>query len=111
MDIPALFTTTFWNGLARSYLPELVTILTATIVVLLDRPVRRQVHRLTKSYNRVLRFLIFAAVCSFGYAALSVGCAFLVRFTLTVQKGQYMAPIAFAILIVVGIVAERQKQI
>ncbi len=110
MTLKALLTLTFWNGLARAHLSELVLVLSAAIVVLLDRPVRRLVHRATRRYHRVLRFLVFLVVCSFGYAALTLACAWLLRVALTLNRGQLMAPLTLAIFLVVGIVAERQKQ-
>ena len=110
MTIKALFTLAFWNGLARAHLPELVMVLAAAVVVLLDRPIRRLVHRATRRYHGALRFLVFLAVCSFGYAALTLACAWLLKSALAINRGQLMAPLALAVLIIVGIVAERQKQ-
>jgi hypothetical protein len=45
-----------------------------------------------------------------GYAALALGTAWALKEGLTFSRGAYMAPIAFGILIIVAVGAERQKQ-
>lgn len=111
MDLPNIMTLSFWNHLAGSYLTELIMVLTAAIVVLLDRQVRKLVNRFTKSHGRALRIAVFLLVCSVGYAALSLGTAWALREGLTFRQGAYMAPIVLGILVVVAIGAERQKQV
>ncbi len=110
MSLPDLLSLAFWNQLAGSHLSELVMVLTAAIVVLLDRHIRRLVNQFTKSHGRVVRFLAFLVVCSAGYAALALGTAWALREGLTLHKGIYMAPIALGILVIVAVGAERQKQ-
>lgn len=111
MDLPDFFTLGFWNRLAGGHFPELVMVLTAALVVLLDRHVRRMVNRFTSSHSRIFRFFVFLGVCSVGYAALALGVAWLLRAGLTLYNGAYMAPIAAGVLLVVAIEAQRQKQI
>jgi hypothetical protein len=110
MSLPNFLTLPFWNNLASGHLSELIMVLTAAIIVLLDRHIRKLVNQHTKSHGRVVRFLIFLAVCSAGYAALALGTSWALRQGLTLHRGAYMAPIALAILVVVAIGAERQKQ-
>jgi hypothetical protein len=109
-NLPEFLTLPFWNHLAKGNLPELVMVLTAAVVVLLDRHVRRLVHKFTTSHGPVFKFFTFLAVCSVGYASLALGAAWLLRSGLTLSRGSYMAPIAFAILLIVAIEAQRQKQ-
>jgi hypothetical protein len=111
MNVSNLFTLAYWNHLARAHLPELIMILAAAIVVLLDRPIRRSVHRIARPHGALLRFLIFLMVCSFGYAAITLGCAALLKIVLTINRGALMAPIALGILIAIGIIAERQREL
>lgn len=111
MDISRFLTLPFWNHLAKAHLSELVMVLTAAVVVLLDRQIRKLVNRFTRGHGRIFRFVVFLLVCSVGYAALSLGTAWALREGLTFQKGAYMAPIALGILVLVAIEAERQKQI
>lgn len=111
MDISNLLTLPFWNGLAKAHLPELIMILTAAVVVLADRYIRRMVHKMTSSYNRILRFVVFLFVCTIGYSGLALGAAWLVRIGLMFKGGVYMAPVAAGILLVVALEAQRQRQI
>lgn len=100
----------YWNNLARGHQSELILILTAAIVVLLDRHVRKLVNQFTKSHGRLVRFMAFLAVCTVGYAILALGTAWALKEGLAIHKGAYMAPIAFGILVIVAVGAERQKQ-
>ena len=111
MNLASFFTLSYWNGLARAHLSTLVMVLAAVIVVLLDQPVRHTVREISKPYHRFVKFLIFTAVCSFGYAAITVGCAALIKAVLSMHKGAFMAPLAIAIFIVSGVIAERQRHI
>ena len=111
MSLPEFLTLPFWNNLARGHQTELIMVLTATIIVLLDRHIRTLVNQFTKSHGRVIRFLVFLTVCSAGYAALALGTAWALKVGLTFHKGAYMAPIAFGILVIVALSAERQKQL
>lgn len=111
MTLPNFLTLPFWNQLARAHLPELVLVLTAAILVLSDRYLRKMVNNFTKSHGRIFRFLVFLFVCSFGYAALTLGVAWLLRSALTMKGGIYMSPMAFGILLIVAFEAQRQRQI
>ena len=98
MTLPEFATLPFWNQLARAHLPELIMVLTAAVVVLLDRYVRRVVNKFTSSHGRVFRFFVFLFVCSVGYSAISLGTAWLLRSGLTIKGGIYVAPVALGIL-------------
>ena len=110
MTIEQLGTLAFWNGLVRPHLTEIVLILTAGLVALLDRYVRRLVTGWTSSFNRVTRFLAFLLMCGVGYAALALGVSFALREGLALKGGMYMAPAVLALLVVMAIEAQRQKQ-
>ena len=111
MNLPHFFTLPFWNQLAQAHKTELIMVLTAAIVVLLDRQAKRMINRFTKSHGRFFRFGIFLLVCSVGYTALSLGTAWALKEGLDFQKGAYTAPITLCILIIVAISAERQRQV
>ena len=104
-------TLAFWNNLARSHLSDIVMILSAIILVLLDKPVRQVVDSIYKPKSRLFRFVLFVIVCSFGYAALAVVTARVLRFVLVMNGGAYIAPFAIVILIATGIIAAKQKHI
>jgi len=110
MNLFDLTTLGYWNSLARAHLPELVMVLTAATVALADRYLRRLVHRATASWNKALRFAAFLGACSVGYAVLALGLAWLLRAGLTMREGVYMAPAAAALLLLISIEAQRQRQ-
>ncbi len=110
MTVPEFWTLLFWNHLARAHLPELVMVLTAAVVVLTDRYVRRLVNKFTASHGVVFRFFVFLFVCSVGYAGLALGASWLLRSGLTWNGGMYMAPVALGVLLIVALEAQRQRQ-
>ncbi|MBN2716826.1 MAG: DUF3392 family protein [Deltaproteobacteria bacterium] len=111
MDFTELLTMSYWNQLAQNHLPELVMVLTATVVVVLDRYIRKVISKATASFNVVARFMVFLLVCSVGYAVMALAVAWALRAGITVHGGVYAAPAVAAILLVVAIEAQRQKQI
>jgi len=111
MNVPEFLTLPFWNSLAKAHFTELVLVLTAAVVVLLDRQFRKLINQFTKSHGPAFRFAVFLAVCSVGYSALALGTAWALREGLAIHKGIYMAPIALGVIIIVAVGAERQKQI
>ena len=111
MDFSQFVTMNYWNELAQNHLPELVMVLTATVVVVLDRYVRKMISKATASFNMVARFFVFLLVCSVGYAAMALAVAWALRAGITIHGGVYAAPAVAAILLVVAIEAQRQKQI
>ena len=111
MNLAQILSLPYWNQAARAHLSEIIVVLTAAILVLLDRQVRRLVNSFTKAHGRVFRFAVFLAVCSAGYAALALGTAWALREGLSVAKGAYTAPMVLGILVLVAISAERQKQL
>ena len=111
MSLDSLITLGYWNALAKSHLPELVMVLTAAVVTLLDRYVRKHLSKLTSSRGVVSRFLIFLLVCSVGYACLTLGTAWVLRSGLTMYGGAYMSVVAASVLVVVAVEALRQRQV
>jgi hypothetical protein len=109
MRLDELMTLAFWNHLARAHLTELIMILTAAVVALIDRYVRRAVASKTSSMHAVFRFLVFLLTCTVGYAALALGVAWGLRNGLVLSHGEYMAPAVLGILVIVAIEAQRQK--
>ena len=110
MNFSHMLTLDYWNHLAQAHLPELVMVLTAIVVVVLDRYIRKAISKATASFNVVARFLVFLLVCSVGYAAMALAVAWALRAGITINGGVYAAPAVIAILLIVAIEAQRQKQ-
>ena len=109
-ELPEFLTLPFWNQLGKAHLPELVMVLTAAVVVLLDRYIRQLVQKFTSSHGAVFRFVTFLFVCSVGYASIALGAAWLLRSSLMIERGSYLALITFGILVIVAVEAQRQRQ-
>ena len=105
-----LLTLGFWNGLTRGHLSDVVMVLTATILALIDVPLREAVKRIFKKKSRVFRFVVFVALCSFGFAAIAVAMSWAIKWVLLFHKGAYIAPLAVGILVTVGFIGARQKE-
>ncbi|MBN2802658.1 MAG: DUF3392 family protein [Deltaproteobacteria bacterium] len=111
MDFSHYLKLDFWNNLATGHLTELIMILTAAILVMLDRYVRKSVTKFTKSFNVISRFGVFLLVCSAGYAVLALGVARALKLGILFNGGLYAAPMVLALLFVIAIEAQRQKHI
>jgi len=101
----------YWNRLAGAHFPELVMVLTAALVALADRYARRILAKISASWGRTARFALFLLVCSVGYAAMALALAWGLRAGLTAHGGDYMAPAAVGILLLVAVEAQRQRQV
>ena len=111
MYLSNIFSLGWWNRLTISHMSDVIMVLTAVILVLADLPVRRTVNRIYKPKSAVLRFAVLVAVCSFGFAALAVVTAKILRVVILLNGGHFAALIAIGILIVTGIGAAGQKLI
>jgi len=110
MDLNQYATLGFWNGLVNGHMPELILIMTAALVALADRYVRRLIAKATASLNAFLRFAVFLALCSIGYAAMALGLAWLLHRGLNLFGGAYMAPMVLGVVLLMAIEAHRQRQ-
>ena len=100
----------FWNGLTREHLSDVVMVLTATILALIDIPLREVVKKTFKRKSPVFRFVAFVALCSVGFATIAMAMSWALKWVLWFHKGAYMAPLAVGILITVGFIGARQKE-
>jgi hypothetical protein len=110
MTVEQLGTLAFWNGLVRPHGAEIVLILTAGIVALANRYVLRLVTGWTSSFNKVTRFLAFLLMCAVGYTGLALGVSFALKKGFAIEGGAYMAPAVLALLVLLAIEAQRQRQ-
>ncbi|NLN62622.1 MAG: DUF3392 family protein [Myxococcales bacterium] len=110
MDFGQFLTLDFWNGLVRCHFTEVLAVLTAAIVVVLERYVRRAVNKQTHSLHAAVRFLVFLLFCTIGYAALTLGVAWLLKTGYALSKGAYAAPGILVLLLIVAWEAQRQRQ-
>lgn len=103
MFLSAILSLSYWNNLTRSYLPELILVLTVAIVIILEHRFGPSVHKNIPSRFPLLRGLIFICLCA--VAALAV--AWLLRFVLAAFAGQFIALIALGLILLVAISSKR----
>ena len=110
MDFNEIIKLVYWNKLVMSHLPELIMVLTAGVVALADRHVRKMVSRWTSSMGVLSRFFVFLLIVSVGYTVLTLGVAWSLREGVTFSGGAYAAPAVLAVLVIAAIEAQRQRQ-
>jgi len=111
MTIPDFTTMAFWNGLCREHQTEIVMVLTAALVTLVDRYLRKALAKVTASYHVILRFLIFLVACSIGYAALTMGLNLALRHGFATAPAAWLVPAIGGLLVIIAVEAQRQKQV
>jgi hypothetical protein len=85
-------------------------VLTATMLALIDIPLRNIVKKSFKKKSPLVRFAAFVALCSVGFAAIAMVTSKVLKWALLFQKGAFMAPLAIGILIAVGFFAARHGE-
>lgn len=95
----------------RTYLYEITLALVATVAVIysneINRAIRKHIHRLHFAW----RTMIFVVVCAVGYGgAIVLTTSFLVKVFRGLDR-LVLAPVIVGCFVVVGILAERHKQI
>ncbi len=108
--VSQLLTLSYWNSLTRQHLSDVVMVLTATVLALIDIPLREIVKKTFKRKSPVVRFAAFVALCSVGFAAIAMVTSWVLKWALLFHRGAYMAPLALGTLITVGFIAARQKE-
>jgi len=100
--------------LARCIKPHLVRVaiaLVATVLFIYGAAINAAIKKQIQGYHFIIRVLIFILICAFGYGALTVAISVLVARLLARLDDVYLAPSILAFLIIVGILADRKKQI
>ncbi|MGM0481347.1 MAG: DUF3392 family protein [Pseudomonadota bacterium] len=97
--------------LVRPHLYQIAMMIVATLLVIFGNDVNQMIRRQIAGLNFLLRALIFVLVCAFGYGYL------LVWFTPVLADGlaqiplHLIAPATLTILLSLGLLAERRKQL
>ena len=97
--------------MVRPHFFQMATMIVATLLVIYGNEVNQLIRRQIAGLHFILRASIFVLVCAFGYGYL------LVWFTPVLSSWLYLiplhltAPATVAILLLLGILAERKKQL
>lgn len=107
-----------WTDLSRAlanaihpYLQQVALAIVATLLFIYGEDLNALIKRQIQSYNFLIRVFIFMLVCAFGYGALTIGLTMVVARFLANLDSVYLIPILLGFFFIVGILAERKKQI
>lgn len=95
----------------RPYLAHVAMMVVATLLVLYGNEFNRVVKRNIAHYNFVIRTLIFIVICAFGYGLLVTAVTPLLADFLRRIPQLYTGISVIAILITLGVLAERRRVI
>ncbi|WP_404399379.1 DUF3392 domain-containing protein [Idiomarina seosinensis] len=95
----------------RPHLYQIAMMIVATLLVIFGNDVNQMIRRQISGLHFLLRALIFVLVCAFGYGYLLVWFSPLLADGLAQIPLQWVAPAVVAILLTLGLLAERKKQL
>jgi hypothetical protein len=95
----------------RPYLPHIATALVATLLVVYGENINGAIRRRIAGLNFFFRVLFFVLLCSFGYGLLAVALTKLLTVFFHAVPHPYLVVVIAVLSIVVGILAEKKRQI
>lgn len=99
------------GALMRPYVSDISLALVASLLVISGGDINRFIKRQISSANFFFRTIIFILVSTFGYGALTVLLTNILNVQLTALSKPYLALTVILGFVVLGIYAERKKQI
>ncbi len=97
--------------LIKPYLWQVSFAIVATLLVIYGADINGAVKKRIQRFNFVIRVMIFMLVCAFGYGFVTILLAKLLKECLDHLGGVYLAAVVCAFFFIVGILAERKRQI
>lgn len=97
--------------MVRPHLYQIATMIIATLLVIYGNEVNQVIRRQISGLHFILRAAIFVLVCAFGYGYLLVGFTPVLSSWLHQIPLHLVAPATLAILLLLGVLAERKKQL
>lgn len=85
--------------------------LIATLLVVYGDDINSAVKKQLRPYPYVIRLVGFVVLCAFGYGALTVYATPLIEQLISKIPGLYLAPAVVLLFLLVGLLAERRRQI
>ncbi|MFW5858249.1 MAG: DUF3392 domain-containing protein [Planctomycetota bacterium] len=95
----------------RPHLGEVAMALVATLLVVYGNEINAAVKRRVIAWPFVVRLAVFVLLCAVGYGAIIIFVSPLVAKGLARLGGVWLAPLVAAAFLVVGILAERKRQV
>ncbi|MBU2883509.1 DUF3392 domain-containing protein [Psychrosphaera sp. B3R10] len=95
----------------RPYSADISLGIVASILVICGSDINKMVRRQLGNAHFIIRTVVFVLVCTFGYGALTVVLTQVLKVQLSQLSYSTFAIVVLAIFIMLGIWAERRKQI
>lgn len=96
--------------LVRPHLYQFAMMVVATLLVIYGNEVNQMIRRQISGLHFILRAIIFVLVCAFGYGYLLVWFTPILASWLHHIPLHLIAPVSLGVLLTLGILAERKKQ-
>jgi len=108
----------FFAHLARAladvihpYLRQTSLAIVASLLFIYGEDINGLIKKEIQSYHFLVRLAIFMLICAFGYGMLTIFLTMLVAKFLASLDAVYLIPVLLGFFFIVGILAERKKQL
>ena len=95
----------------RPHSGNIALALIATILVVYGDDINRAVKKQLRPYPYLIRLIGFVMLCAFGYGALTVYATPVIENLIQKIPNLYLAPAVAILFLLVGLLAERRRQI
>ncbi|OOV87012.1 DUF3392 family protein [Oceanospirillum linum] len=95
----------------RPHSDNIALALIATLLVIYGDEINRIVKQQLRPYPYIIRLIGFVVLCAFGYGALTVYATPVLEDIINRIPGLYLAPAIMLLFLLVGLLAERRRQI
>lgn len=98
-------------GVIRPYNSDIALALVASLLVIAGGDINQFIKNLIRSTHFIVRMTIFILVCTFGYGALTVLLTNIIKTQLAALPSVYLPLAVLGCFIILGIYAERKRQV
>ncbi len=95
----------------RPYQYQAALAIIATVLVIFGNDINGAIKKLIAKQHFIIRTLIFVLVCAFGYGLLTVWLTNLLATQLANIPTPYLLPCVFGVFCLLGMYAQKQRQI
>lgn len=95
----------------RPHSGNIALALIATLLVVYGDDINTAVKKQLRPYPYLIRLIGFVVLCAFGYGALTVYATPVLEDLISKIPGLYLAPAIVLLFLLVGLLAERRRQI
>ncbi|MFD2165947.1 DUF3392 domain-containing protein [Thalassotalea euphylliae] len=95
----------------RPYQSQCAMAIVATLLVLFGGEISKAIRQLIRHQHLMIRTFIFVLVCAFGYGALTIWLSKVLTQWIAIIPDVYLAPTVLSVFMLLGLYAQKQKQI